>query len=143
MELVIPEDTQVHILIGKAPLLALPEPTIPDVPPAGRGRKLLRGTLALVLLAGAFVAGRHYPGQAAVAARPAVAMSAPPPPTGQFAFPDRPLPQPSTATPAPHEELGQVPASFAEQLRQAPDVMPPPGQTPGAAPGKNPFGLEN
>jgi len=144
MELVIPEGARVHITIDNTPVLAVPDETAPTRPPARPSRKLLKGALALVLLFGAFEAGRHLAAQpdASGATRAAFAMpgQAPAPSPEQHAFPDRPLRE-ALAPAAPTQE---IPPEFRRQLGQQPSVIPPPGQTPpGGAAVKNPFGLEN
>ena len=156
MELVIPDGALVHIAIGNPPLLALPSeaPAAPALPPAPRrGHPYLKGLLALVLLVGAFEAGRRLPpsGEGVAPARAALATrDALPPSADQALLPGRPSsfePTPPNRAAAP----AQVPPSFAEQLRQPPTILPPPGRstsgnpggpagTTGSAPG-NAFGL--
>jgi hypothetical protein len=145
MELVIPAGVQVHITIGRTPLLALPDEIARERPPARPSRPLLKGVLALVLLFGAFEVGRHVAAwpDTTGPTRAAFAMPGQAPALGpeQHAFPDRPLPREAVAAGAPAQ---QIPPEFRQQLEQPPSVIPPPGQTPpGAAPEKNPFGLEN
>ena len=156
MELVIPDGQQVHIAIGNPPLLALPSeaPAAPAAPATPRrGHPYVKGLLALVLLVGAFEAGRRLPpaGESVAPARAALATrDALPSPADQAPVPGRPssldlTPPNRPATPA------QVPPSFAEQLRQPPTILPPTGRpasgnpggpagTPGSAPA-NAFGL--
>lgn len=143
MQLDIPDGAQLHIVIGKPPLLALPDETAAPRAAARTGHYLLKGVAALALLCGGFEAGRHVadrpgaggPLQAALAQpRPAPTAA-----TGQHAFPERPLLRDATG-----QAAAQVPAAFAAQLRQPPVVIPPPGQpATGGAPGRNAFGLEN
>ena len=161
MELVIPEGAEVHITIGRAPLLALPGATpvdaAPAQPPVSRPRPVLKAIAGFVLLIAAFEGGRY------VAARPtatepaqaAFVIPAPAPVGSEHAFPDRPLPQTAAA-----QQPSQIPPAFREQLAQTPRVTPAPGSQPApdsqpvsgeSAPGQpaasadgataNPFGL--
>jgi len=131
MQFEIPEDAQVHIVIGK-----------PGPGPAPRfGRLLLKGALGVMLLAGSFAVGQHFgsSSRAPELAGTAAALPRPAPGAEQYAVPDRPQPRE-----APGQTDGRVTADFQRQLQQPPTVTPPPGQAiaPGT-PGKNPFGLEN
>jgi hypothetical protein len=156
MQFEIPEDAHVHIVIGKpgsakvdagldpgpaGALLAIRGEASAPRPAPRFGRLLLRGSLAMMLLAGSFAAGQHYGSfpRAPELARTAVALPRPAPPADQHAFPDRPQPHES-----PAQTASQLPADFQRQLQQPPTVTPPPGQTilP-ETPRKNPFGLEN
>lgn len=150
MELVIPEGAQVHITVGHPPLLALPPtpppPVLPEAVPPRRGRPLLKGTLAVALLACAFLGGRHTSAPPALVGTVTLALTAPnsgPLPV-EHAFPDQPLPHTAPPVSAQGEPPAQVPAALAEQLRKPPTVIPPPGQAAatgqtGGAP--DPFGL--
>ena len=134
MELVIHDGAQVHITIGTAPLLALPNETAPQPATPKSGGRFLKGAVAVVLILGAFQAGRvmsHQdhpipPAQASVAER------APPV-----------LPRAGAAADQP--EAAEIPPAFREKLAQPPQVAPPPGQAAVVAPGApspaNPFGL--
>ena len=166
MQFEIPEDTRVHIVIGKptswdfsprscstekacaglhrgaaGALLAVPGDAAAVRPASRFGRVLLKGSLGVMLLAGSFAVGQHFasPSRAPELARTAAALPRPAPTIEQRAFPDPPQPRE-----APAQIAGEVTANFQKQLQQQPTVVPPPGQT-GAqeTPGKNPFGLEN
>ncbi len=142
MELVIPDGARVTIAIGPEPA-ALPETVAIGHPPAGPHHLLLKGAVVGVLVLGSFVAGQRFGGRGGAQFAFAAARQPPstvlPLPT-QHAFP-APLPRP--APPPGGSAARQVPPQFARQMRQPPVVVPPPGQAPTAAPGKNPFGLEN
>jgi hypothetical protein len=106
------------------------------------GRLLLKGGLAVIMLAGSFAVGQHFGSSPRTPelARTAVAVPRPAPTAEQqHAFPDPPQPREARA-----QTAGEVTANIQKQLQQQPTVIPPPGQTgaPGT-PGKNPFGLEN
>jgi hypothetical protein len=136
MELVIPEDAQVHITIGHPPLLALPhDPRAVASPPGRPSGRIGKGLLAGVLLIGAFQAGRFLPHRAetASAAQPPATIAGPGVTNGGAA--------------------AEIPPAFRAQMAQPPQLIPPPG---GAAPGSgsgaaapsaapaapNPFGLQ-
>jgi len=159
MHLFIPEGVNVHVTIGSPVPGAGTTPTYPcgsDAYPRPSGRPLLKGVLTVLLLGGTFVAGTYAgraPGGAGLGsgrgAAPAAQAALPAPypgygalpsPPEQRAFPDRPLPRETAGA-----DAGQVPEQFAQQLRQPPTVVPPPGQAAPAAgkPGKNAFGLED
>jgi hypothetical protein len=166
MQFEIPEDAHVHIVIGNPaswvlsprtcsvgkacarldPVAAGAPLTVPGDAAAIRlaprfGRFLLKGGLAVMMLASSFAVGQHF-GSFPHSPELARTAAAPPRPTlsaEQYAVPDRPQPRE-----APGQTDGQVTANFQRQLQQPPTVIPPPGQT--VAPetvGKNPFGLEN
>ncbi len=156
MQLEIPEDAYVHIVIGAPALVKSCAASDPDITgpllsahrdvssvrPALRfGRLLLKGRVGAMLLAGSFTAGQHFGSfsRAPELAPTAAALPRPAPSTEQHTLPDRPQPR---ETPA--QTAGEVTANFQKQLQQPPTVIPPPGQL-GApvTPGKNPFGLEN
>lgn len=118
MELHIPEGAQVHIMIGQAPLLALPGQTQLVAAPERRRRPLLTGTIAVLLLAGGYVTGHLMAHGAAVAPEAHAA-----------------LPRTSRPIPAP------PPADFTQQLRQSPTITPAPGAPRAGAAPANPFGL--
>jgi hypothetical protein len=147
MELVIPEGAQVHITVGHPPLLALPAASppqaLPEALPPRRGRPLLRGTLAIALLAAAFIAGRHTGAPPAPIGTATAALTAPNPGPRpvERAFPDRALPHSAPVVSAQGEAPTQVPAALAEQLRMPPTMIPPPGQVAASANAPNPFGL--
>jgi hypothetical protein len=136
MELVIPAGAQVHITIGNAPLLALPNETAPQPAIPKSGGRFLKGVVAGMLILGAFQAGRIMshrdhpipPAQASVAER------APPG-------------LPRTAARADQPEAAEIPPAFRDKLSQPPQVAPPPGQPAVAAPGTptpaNPLGLHD
>ena len=140
MELVIPDGAQVHITIGAPSLLALTSDPSPSV--QRRFRPVLTGIAASVLMLGGYQVGKRNaaPASARVAQAELRGPSLAPPalaePRLAAAKPQRQVPP----TPGPVNEPGHVPAEFAQQLRQAPTVVPPPGQpsSPGSA---NPFGL--
>ena len=157
----IPEGAHIQIIVGsRAPAAGRDTPpALLDAAPVERpaprsGRPLLKGGLALMLLAASFIAGDYFASRprAPELTRAAAALARPAAPAGeQHAFPDRPLPREAAAP------SGQVPTEFQKQLQQPPTVIPPPGQAAalpapgpgpgfsgtGSAPGKNPFGLEN
>jgi hypothetical protein len=134
MELVIPNGAQVHITIGKPPLLALPSETAPQPAALKSGGRFLKGVVAGVLILGAFQAGRvmSHRGDPIPPAQASVAERAPPA-------------LPRTAAPADQPEAAEIPPAFRDKLAQAPQVAPPPGQAAVVAPGTptpaNPFGL--
>jgi hypothetical protein len=131
MNLEIPDGAQVQVIIGKVPLLALPDGTEAERLKSSPGRPILVAAIAVLLLAGAFTGGRlvgaHGAHTGVASATEAVPHPAPPP--VRQGFPDH----------------GQVPEAFQHELQQQPTVVPPPGQ-PAAPPptaGKSAFGLEN
>ena len=164
MQFEIPEDAHVHIVIGKPASWAFSPRTCsvgkacagidPGVgralpalsgntgAPAPRfGRRLLKGALGVMLLAGSFAVGQHFGSspRAPELAGTAAALPRPAPSAEQYAVPDRPQPRE-----APGQTDGRVTADFQRQLQQPPTVTPPPGQAIAPEPlGKNPFGLEN
>ena len=97
------------------------------------GRPILKGLVVAIALVGTFVVGQHFGGRQPDTPTAAASMPRPAPPGEQYAFPDAPLPNPQ-----PQQASGGVPPEFQNELRQPPTVTPPPG----AASGKNPFGLE-
>jgi hypothetical protein len=136
MELVIPDGAQIHITVGHPPQLACPGAPLlqapPDVVLPPRRRPLVKGALAISLLLGAFLVGRHYgvpsePIGQATAALTAANLG--------------PLPDRDAVGPHQGEPAAQVPPALAEALRRPPTVVPAPGQTapPGSA--ADPFGL--
>ena len=166
MQFEIPEGAHVHLIISKptswalsprtcavgkacakldpgvgGDFLALPGEGTAARPAPRFSRLLLKGSLAVMLLAGSFAVGQHFasPSRAPKLARTAAALPRPALSAEQHAFPDPPQPRE-----APPQTAGEVTANFQKQLQQPPTVTPPPGQT-GApeTPGKNPFGLEN
>lgn len=142
MSFEIPEGTNVQIIVGNAPVLALPDATIrADQRGAfrragGAGLKLL---IALLLVGGGvflgWVAGAHH-GEA-TAALPSAGLPSPPPVAQAL-----PVHPPAAAEAAPSPPA-QVPPAFTQQLQQAPPLVPAPGQPPAGAPHRNAFGLEN
>jgi hypothetical protein len=134
MELVIPDGAQVHITIGNAPLLALPNEAAPQPANPKSGGRFLKGVVAGVLMLGAFQAGRILPhrGDPISPAQASVAERAPPA-----------LPRAGAAADQPAGV--EIPPAFRDKLAQPPQVAPPPGQPAVAAPGSptpsNPFGL--
>ena len=142
MNFEIPDGTQVQVIIGKAPLLALPDGTEAERPKSSPGRPILMAAIAVLLLAGAFTGGRLVGAHGAHAgvASATEAVAHPPPPPVRQGFPDHALADPTAGNAA-----GQVPEAFQRELQQQPTVVPPPGK-PAAPPptaGKNGFGLEN
>ena len=166
MQLEIPGDAHVHIVIGKpaswafsprtfsvgkacagidpgagGALPALSGNTGASRPAPRFGRLLLKSGLGVLLLAGSFAVGQHFGSspRAPELARTAATLPRQALSDEQYAVPDRPQPRE-----APGQSDGQVTANFQRQLQQPLTVIPPPGQT--GAPetrGKNPFGLEN
>jgi hypothetical protein len=134
MELVIPDGAQVHITIGNAPLIALPNETAPQRATLKSGGRFLKGVVAGVVILGAFQAGRvmSHRGDAIPFAQASVEERTPPV-----------LPRAAAAADPP--EAAEIPPAFREKLTQPPQVAPPPGQPPVVAPGTpapaNPFGL--
>ncbi len=142
MSFEIPEGANVQVIVGNAPVLALPDETIgTDQRRAFRrsGGATLKLLMALLLVGSGvllgWVAGGHH-GEA-TAALPSAGLSSPPP-VAQ-AFPAHP---PAAAAPA-RSSSAQVPPAFTQQLQQAPTLVPAPGQPPAGAPQRNAFGLEN
>ena len=123
MQLEIPDGAHVHILIGKAPPLALTDQTGSPRPMTAT-RSLIRGALVAALLCGSFLVGKQFGPVRTVAAEASTSQS--------FAPPDSRSAGPGAAPAA-------VPPEFTQQLQRPPTVLPPPGRTP---PGKSPFGLE-
>jgi len=134
MELVIPDGTQVHITIGNAPLLAMPNEAASQPATPNSGGRFLKGVVAGVLILGAFQAGRilSHRGDPIPPAQASVAERAPPV-------------LPRAATPADQPVAAEIPPAFRDKLAQPPQVAPPPGQAAVVAPGAptpaNPFGL--
>ena len=134
MELVIPNGAQVHITIGKPPLLALPSETAPQPATLKSGGRFLKGVIAGVLILGAFQAGR------------VMSHRGDPIPSAQASVEERKPPVlPRAAAAADPPEAAEIPPAFREKLTQPPQVAPPPGQAAVVAPGTptpaNPFGL--
>ena len=134
MELVIPDGAQVHITIGNAPLLALPNETAPQPAIPKSGGRFLKGVVAGMLILGAFQAGRILPHRGD------------PIPPAQASVGERTSPVlPRAAAAADQPEAAEIPPAFRDKLAQPPQVAPPPGQAVVAAPGTptpaNPFGL--
>lgn len=142
MELVIPDGAQVHITIGSPPLLALTHEKAPPV--QRRLRPVLGGIVVGVLMLGSYQVGKRTASPssdrvAQVELRGGSSLAPQELAETRLAGGD---PQRLTAPilPPPNEP-GRIPAEFAQQLRQARTVTPPPGQAAPAAPGANPFGL--
>jgi hypothetical protein len=134
MELVIPDGAQVHITIGNAPLLALPNETAPQPAALKSGGRFLKGVVAGVVILGAFQAGR------------VMSHRGDPIPSAQASVEERTPPVlPRAAAAADQPEAAEIPPAFRDKLAQPPQVAPPPGQAAVAAPGTptpaNPFGL--
>jgi hypothetical protein len=138
----IPEGANVQVTVGNAPVLALPDETIrTDQRGAFRcsGGAALKLPMALLLVGGGvllgWAAGAHH-GEA-TAALPSAGLASPPPVAQAF-----PVHPPAAAEAAPSPPTLVLPA-FAQQLRQAPTVVPALGRPPAGAPHRNAFGLEN
>ena len=58
MNFEIPDGAQVQVIIGKAPVLALPDGTEAERARSSPGRPILIAAIAVLLLAGAFTGGR-------------------------------------------------------------------------------------
>ena len=58
MHFEIPDGAQVQVIIGKAPVLALPDGTEAEHARSSPGRPILIAAIAVLLLAGAFTGGR-------------------------------------------------------------------------------------
>ncbi len=116
MQFEIPDGAHVHIVIGKAPPLALADQTGVAMRQATAMRSMIRGAVVAALLCGAFVAGKQFGAVRTVA--PAAA---------------------AQAAPNDHPADGSLPPEFAQQLQQPPVVVPPPAHKPS---GKSPFGLD-
>jgi len=137
MQIEIPADAQVQIIVGRG------RPTIGEgglpvlvereaAPPAGAGRgtrRLLKGVVAVLLLASSFAAGGYF-GRAPDTLHLADAATA------------SAAPRPSVPDLSPPTAAAGVPPAFRRRLQQRPAVIPPPGPAT-AAPGRNPFGLDN
>jgi len=165
MQFEIPEDAHVHIVIGKptswsfsprtcsarkayaglgpesgGELVALTGEPSAARPAPRFGRLLLKGGLAVIMLASSFAVGQHF-GSSPRAPEMAPTAAALPQPLSaeQHAFPEPPQPRE-----APAQTAGEATANFQRQLQLPPTVIPPPGQAGASGtPGKNPFGLEN
>lgn len=157
MQIEIPDGSYVHVSIGRVPMLALPpdgsgqlvSSTLATSPATtARPRYGLLAGIGLVLLVGGYTYGKTVGGrpqllfgtstQASTTAGTSAAVL-----PVKHAFPDRPLPRP-TASPSDGLSQTQIPADFAQQLRQQPTVTPPPGQTDTPASGSgstDAFGL--
>ena len=134
MELVIPDGAQVHITIGKTPLLTLPNEAAPQPAALKSGGRFLKGVVAGVLILGAFQAGRI------------MSHRGDPIPSAQASVEERTPPVlPRAAAAADQPEAAEIPPAFRDKLAQPPQVAPPPGQAAVVAPGTptpaNPFGL--
>jgi hypothetical protein len=134
MELVIPDGAQVHITIGNAPPLALPNETAAQPATLKSGGRFLKGVIAGVLILGAFQAGR------------VMSHRGDPIPPAQASVEERTPPVlPRAAAAADQPAAAEIPPAFRDKLAQPPQVAPPPGQAMVAAPGtptpSNPFGL--
>jgi hypothetical protein len=127
MNLELPADARIQIFVVPAgdpgpnseSTLVLPSP-------APRRRLFLKGTIVCALVGGAYLFGEHA-GHLAPSLRNAQAQSLAAAP---------PVPQGTTSNEG-------VPPAFAQQLQRPAIVTPPPGAPVSAAPGKNPFGLED
>ena len=117
MQFEIPDGAHVHIVIGKAPPLALTDETGGIRRHKTVMRPMIKGAVLAVLVCSAFVAGKQFGTVRTIA--PAVAAA----------------PAASAGRPA----AGGLPPEFTQQLQQPPIVTPPPAP---AAPGRNSFGLE-
>jgi hypothetical protein len=134
MELVIPDGAQVHITIGNAPLLALPNETAPQPAALKSCGRFLKGVVAGVVILGAFQAGR------------VMSHRGDPIPSAQTSVEERTPPVlPRAAAAADQPEAAEIPPAFREKLTQPPQLAPPPGQAavvePGTPTPANPFGL--
>jgi hypothetical protein len=138
MQIEIPADAHVQIVVGRG-RPAIGESALPMLVEreaaassgAGRGgRRLLKGAIAVLLLASCFVAGDYFgrPPDTLHRADAAAASAAAHPADSD--------------DPAPRTAAARVPPAFRRQLQERPAVIPPPGPAT-AAPSKNPFGLEN
>jgi hypothetical protein len=114
MRLEIPENAQVHIVIGRGRPLALPDETGGARRQSTIVRPIVRGAVVAALLCGAFVMGKQFGAVRTIA--PAVAAAQPQP-----------------------DDRQTMPPAFTHQLQQPPVVTPPPARP---APGKSPFGLD-
>ncbi|HKM61430.1 MAG TPA: hypothetical protein VJY39_02965 [Acidisphaera sp.] len=117
MQFEIPDGAYIHIVIGKAPPLALTHECGGAQRQSTVLRPMIRGAVVVVLLCGAFAVGKQF-GPVRTAA-PAIAAAQAQPEDGQAA--------------------GSVPPAFAQQLQQPPVVTPPQAHP---LPGKSPFGLD-
>ena len=146
MSFEVPEGASVQIIVGRPPLLALPDETGRPAQPVrqgGFGRTVLTGLVALALLAGGYVIGQHSTGPNGAGGTVTAQAAIPAPPPVRQAFPDHALAAAPAAAPGAPASA-QVPPAFTQELYQPPTVVPPPGQASGSAPSaRNPFGLEN
>jgi hypothetical protein len=128
MNLELPEGARIQIFVvpmgGAAPLSDMAQPVA--LPSPRRRHLFLKGTVALVLVGGAYLFGEHVRTLGGTL-HPARAQDLAVGPT-----------RAQTAPPAPG-----VPPAFAQQLQQPPSVTPAPGASTSGVPGKNPFGLED
>ena len=131
MELVIADGAQVHITIGNAPLLALPNETAPQPAALKSGGRFLKGVVAGVVILGAFQAGR------------VMSHRGDPIPSAQASVEERTPPVlPRAAAAADQPEAAEIPPAFRDKLAQPPQVAPSPSvAAPGAPTSANPFGL--
>jgi len=163
LQLTVPDGVQVHVTIGNRPVPWVPGEVAPRSPRRSDGYPrrsgavptTLKGLLTVVVLGGTFAAGifagsppRSSSLAAALAAMPVpppAGYAAPPRPflPEQHGFPDRPLPREPAGLAAPAAAQAQVPEQFAQQLRQPPTIIPPPGQAAGGPAARNAFGLDN
>jgi len=136
MQIEIPADAQVQIIVGHG-RAAIGESGLPMLvereaaaSSGGRGSwRLLKGAVAVLLLASSFAAGDYF-GRAPATLHLADAATA------------SAAPQPTVPVDPSPQAGGRMPPAFRRQLQERPAVIPPPGPAT-AAPGRNPFGLEN
>jgi hypothetical protein len=142
MNFEIPEGANVHIIIGRAPPLALTDQRV-EPPLRPRGRGIIGPALKFASIA-VLVIGAFWVGEQRVQAAGADTGFAAPPPVNQ-AFPSAaPPPSQAAAEPPSPTTPDQVPPDFQAQLQQPPNIQPPPGQNSGSANGnQNAFGLSN
>ena len=127
MNLELPADARIQIFVAPAcDPASRSESTLVLPSPAPRRRLFLKGMIVLFLVGGAYLFGKHA-GNLAPSLHNAQAENLAAAP--QFARGTTP-------------DQG-VPPAFARQLQQPPSVTSPPGAPASAAPGKNPFGLED
>jgi hypothetical protein len=147
MSVELPEGASIQIIVGRPPLLALPDETGRPAQPVRRGgfgRTVLTGLAGLAVLGGGYVIGQHSTGPNGAGGTVTAQAAIPAPPPVRQSFPDHAGAPAAPAVAPGAPASAQVPPAFTQELHLQPTVVPPPGQTSGsAASAKNPFGLEN
>ena len=133
MQLEIPDNTTLHIIIGKPAPVALPDmdysatASTVSPPPASSGRHLLTAVLGAALLLGGYGMGRILPHTSGVSTQAAASIA-------RGAADDRGAPPDQGATVA----APQIPDALTRQLQQQPTIVPAPNQPPATSNGQSP-----